>query len=411
MRKLSIFMVMVAALVCFYAAQASAEEKTIDQRVTALENGIGAWSFYGSARMDTFYQWSDKWYDAPNGTNQWSYWGQPVNSRIGATVNKGALGGKIEIGLTGDSSHDIRTRLIYGTYTVNDLTLLVGQDYSPLGGLSYSNQIYGSDTDMQDYGIIDELRVPQIKISYKGLEVAFIDPINQASADYFRPDFIDDDGELVDPKTGDEVLLPHVELKYGMATDKFFVDLFGGYGTFKEKSDYPGVDPKKVTAHAYGANVGVTLDPAYASIHLYRAVNPNQLGLTDDVSANCFIDENEDMHNSRTVGMAAMAGFKVNDKVNLEAGIAYIANKVRQYDTYELGTDDDGDPIPVATTKGRFANRAKTAYVQAVINVASMNGAKFVVVPEIGFFDEMKDSDGDPEGSFNYAGMRWMINF
>jgi hypothetical protein len=385
MRKLGILLAIMATLVFFYAAQASAEDKTVEQRLSALENSVGAWSFYGSARFATFYEQHDDvpWYNDADGNfdfndnDKISKWGQQSNSRFGANVNKGALGGKVEIGLAPDSGTQIRTRKIFGTYTFNDCTLLIGQDDTPLGDFG-SGQVFSGDLGLQDFGIMDENRTPQIKIKYKGFQIAFVDVRDTAGDDL--------GASLVGTNATTQVLLPHVELRYTMSTDKFYTDLFGGYNWYTVKADE---FRKDVNAFAGGVDFGVTLDQVYANATFYAARNGKELGIIQSGQIGAIIDANGVIKNSQDLGCAVVLGFNIQ-KVTIEAGYGYVESKNDEFNNVD---------------------NAQDMYLQAVIPVAAMNGAKFTIVPEIGIIDNMQDATNQSEGSARYAGAKWQIDF
>ncbi len=96
------------------------------------------WSFYGSARMTTFYDSvSEEKAGFDDGDTTWN---QQGNSRLGATVKAGNIGGGFEYG-TG-----INLRKLYGTYNFGSGQILIGQTYTPVN-MFYSNQVYGGDTE------------------------------------------------------------------------------------------------------------------------------------------------------------------------------------------------------------------------------------------------------------------------
>ncbi|MBC8247466.1 MAG: hypothetical protein H8E81_07765, partial [Deltaproteobacteria bacterium] len=92
------------------------------------------WSFYGSARMATYWIGDDPGGDGESDEGlQWSLAG---NRRIGANVKNGAIGDRFEYG-TG-----VNVRHLYGTWDFGNGVLLIGQAYTPLGSYFYSNQVF-----------------------------------------------------------------------------------------------------------------------------------------------------------------------------------------------------------------------------------------------------------------------------
>ena len=383
MRKF-IGILLAVGLLFAFSAPVFAADKTVEERVKALEDTIGAWSFYGSARFATFYETSDDDFndsygltDLNGADDKTTRWGMAGNSRIGARVKKGDFGGRFELGLK--ENQGIGTRLMYGTYTFNDITVLFGQDYAPLGDWGNSNQVFSWDNDMAGWGIIDENRVPQVKISYKGLQVAFVKNIGADTCGLSEDD----------AKT--EVLIPHLEVKYSLATDKFFADVFGGFNSYKVKyEDATTSFDKTVSAYALGVNGGVTLNPVYANAMVWMARNGKQLGLNQANAAGAQIDTTGDITNDKDLGFALVAGINLQ-KVTVEAGYGYVQS--------ELDAD------------GAEKDDAQNYYLQAVIPIAEGNGAKLTVVPEIGVIDYMDDASGADEGSATYFGAKWQLDF
>jgi hypothetical protein len=272
----------------------------------------------------------------------------------------------------------VTTRLMYGTYAFNDVTVLFGQDYAPLADWGNSNQVFGVDNDMADFGEMDEARVPQIKIKYKGFQAAFVDP----------RDTIDNIAGSTAPDAHTQTVLPHLELKYSVASDKFFGDIFGGANTYKVNGT--GLD-KNVNSYALGLNGGITMSPIYANAMVWMAQNGNQLGLLQADAAGAFIDANGKTHNDNDFGYAVVVGGSVQ-KVNIEAGYGYVQSKNSAVGTGHI-------------------NNAQNYYLQAVIPVAEKNGARFSITPEIGMFDFMKDASGNSQGSAKYIGAKWQVDF
>ncbi len=405
MRKLIVFL-LAAGLVFVFSAPAPAEDKTVEERVKALEDTVGAWSFYGSVRFATFFQESSKNFSDTEGAfnlegpdQKTTQWGIAGNSRLGATVNKGDFSGRVELGLK--ENQGIGTRLIYGTYTFNNVTLLVGQDYAPLSDWGNSNQVFYWDQDMAGWGIMDESyntggRIPQIKIKWRGFQVAFVetkpadgpgDPnISQCGLDGVV------NGKSVQTAVSDvtkQAVLPHLEVKYSAVTDKFFGDVFGGAGTYKIKAASIGLD-RDINSYAVGINGGVTISPIYANATVWTAENGKQMGLHQADSIGAVIDSTSGkLYDDREFGWAAVVGVNIQ-KVTVEAGYGF----VKSHNSFFTHDDD-----------------FQTYYLQAVIPVAANKSAKFSVTPEIGWVDYMKDFNGNPQGSAKYAGVKSQIDF
>lgn len=322
------------------------------------------WSFYGSARMSTFYD--D--YDEEAGNDADTTWNLQGNARIGATAKAGAIGGGFEYG----SGPNLRK--LYGTWNFGAGELLVGQTYTPLGSMFYSNQVWGSDEDLLSIGQCYNGRVPMLQLSMQGFKVALIRPSTSAVAGL----------------TGDiDTTFPKLEMSYSIKQDMFFVDVYGGFQTYEIEV---GDETYDVNAYVGGVGGGVNLGPAYIKLNGYYAVNHGNYGLYSGVNsvAERFAVYNaadDDITDAKSMGGLAVLGFKASDMLTFEAGCGYIE--------HELDIDD------------AEKNDAMSYYGNVTINIAP----GFFIVPEVGMVDWMDNSAGVDEGSNFYAGAKWQINF
>jgi hypothetical protein len=326
------------------------------------------WSFFGSARMSTFYQ--D--YDEEAGDDADTTWDLQGNARIGANVKAGAIGGGFEYG----SGPNLRK--LFGTWNFGAGELLVGQTYTPLGSMFYSNQVWASDEDLLSIGQCYNGRQPMLQLSIQGLKLALVKPNNPGVAAI---------GGDVD------TLLPKVELSYSLKTDVFFMDVYGGFQTYEIETPAETYD---VNAYVGGIGGGVNLGPAYVKLNGYYARNHGQYGLysganpVKDGSRDVGYDPVEDdLIETDSIGGLAVVGFKASDMLTFELGCGYIQHE----------RDDDDD----ATDK----NDAMSYYGNVTINIAP----GFFVVPEVGVVDWADDALGNDEGSMTYFGAKWQINF
>lgn len=142
---------------------------------------IGAdWSFYGSARVTTF---GEAVIDTGDGETQTSnYYKLQPNSRFGATAKDGDLGGTFEVGVgsvvsdaaTGAKTDAIVIRKLFGTLKISDnVSVLLGQDFTPIN-FANNNQVWGGDNNLYKQGAISEGRLPQIRVTALGANVALL---------------------------------------------------------------------------------------------------------------------------------------------------------------------------------------------------------------------------------------------
>jgi hypothetical protein len=383
MRRL-LALLLVAGLTFIVSAPASAIDQETDARIKALEQSFGAWSLYGSARFETFYQSTDKKYDdgymglglqPDNEVTQWAL--SPI-SRVGAKVNKGNLGARVEFGVNNSSP---TTRLMYGTYKSGDLTIIFGRDWAPLSDWTVSNQQYYAENDLAGFGVIDKGRASQIKFRFKGLEVALVQPVTN-DLNSSTPNF----SAKVD------VVLPTLEARYQLylVPDKFFIQPFVGANTYKV--EVAEGTKKDITPWTAGLNAGLNVKPVYLNAMGWYAQDGKQLGLNIADALGAYWDAvNSKVIDEKNMGFAVVAGVAI-DKYTVEAGYGNVSSK---WDSGPKGTDKD---------------KAQSYYVNVTIPLV---GDNFFVVPEVGVIDEKNDIRGGAEGNgkITYWGAKWELDF
>ena len=403
MRRLFI---MVLAMACtgLITVPARAEEKTVEQRLTALEDVLGGMKLYGSIRFATFYETSSSRLTSDsdnvtkiNTTRQISgpdqritQWDLYNGSRVGLIADrKDGFGGRVELALKNNDA--VSLRLGYGTYTCpGGATFLIGQDFTPLSEWDYSSQVFNGDNALAGWGMIDTdgKRLTQVKVKWNGLQVALVNQKTSTSTSFASTP------SNSGISTSTEVVFPHVEAKYRYSAGMFFGDIFGGYGQYKVDSASVDID-RTVRSYAAGTGCGVKLDPAYVKGMVWTAVNGKQLGLHQANAAGAALDSAANGYsviNDRDLGFAAVAGVKVST-VTMEAGYGLVSSK--------------------KPTSAYCNDKARNYYLNANIPVAQnvLKTASFSIVPEIGVYDYMKSSTGAEEGRISYAGSKWQINF
>ncbi len=370
MRKLLVFL-LAAGLLFVFTAPVPAADKTVEERVTALENTLGAWSFYGQARFSTFYEDMNLDADTDDAGTTWDLQG---NARIGATVTKDKIGGAYELGVDDDAA--VSTRKLFGTYDFGTGKVLFGQDSTPLGSMFYSNQVYSTDTDLLGWGQLYGGRVPQVKIMVKGLEVALVK--NKAAS-------------TLNADSGDvDVVLPKLEIRYNLKQDKFFADVFGGFSSFKIEDIVIGTDnygDETVNAWALGIGGGLNLDPAFIKASIYMGQNVKSAGWSNQDAAGALFDADGGLIDEDNFGGLLVIGSKI-DVYTVEAGFGYVSSK--------------------QDVSGAKANTAMAYYLNCTVPVYG----GFFFVPEVGFLDYGDGADGEDEDKdTTYFGAKWQINF
>lgn len=321
------------------------------------------WNFYGSARVSTFWQDSDK-------DDQFDFSeGLQSNARIGAKVKvSDELTGRFEYG-TKDG--DANIRLLYGAWNFGSGTLTVGQDYTPMY-LPVSHQVWGDDNGLHGYGDPYPSRHPQIKLKFDGFQIAAI----STNTKYY------DSTSTSIKSSNTQVVIPRIEVSYGINMgSNAGIDIAAGYTTF-EYNDDEDVDSYVIlirstvqiagfnlgTVAFYGQNAGNLVDcttgggdrgEGYAMI--------NAAGQVDDVE---------------NYGAEIVAGYTFNDMFAVEAGLGCMQG--------EYDSDSSGD--------GVFAY-----YVQVPITLAP----GVTITPEVGVIDYYEEGQDE----ITYVGAKWQINF
>lgn len=324
------------------------------------------WNFYGSARMSTFYTDKDEDYTGTGFSSKDLTWNLQGNSRLGATVKAGDIGGGFEFG-TG-----VNVRKLYGTWNFEGGQILVGQTYTPVNAF-YSNQVAGGDTDLLPYGGIYDGRHPMIQLKVGGLKIALVEP----STDALAQDFV-------------ERKIPEFQASYDLKAGPVALKILGGYCQY-DTVDSLTNNSYDVTSWIVGAGIAFASGPFYANGNIYTGRNLGPFGMwQQSVYDDPLFDGNE-YKDADTIGFIGVLGFKVTDAFTLEAGYGHIQSKT---DAFGISFEDP----------------AQSYYVQAVITIAK----GFCIVPEVGVFDDKDVSIGPlsfPEGKETYLGLKWQINF
>ena len=373
MRKLLACMA-AAGLILALSAPVSAEDRTLEERVSALEQLFGTWSFYGSARVGTWYEDSNLGPDSDDAGTTFDLQG---NSRIGATVTKDKIGGAFEFGVD-DDGRAVTTRLLYGTYDLGPAVVLFGQDYTPLGSMFYSNQVWGEDYDLLGFGQIYGGRLTQVKLMMKnGLEVALVE--NDSAS------ILNAEGN-----SDEDVIIPKIEVRYHIEQDAFFADLFGGFSTFEVEDVTRGgtnYGDETVNAWALGVGGGLNLDPAYIKAQVYMARNAVNFGLSHIDGDGAFFDDTGSLVDEDNLGFSVIVGTMI-DKYTVEAGYGYVSS------------EPDASGFDKDTAMAYYAN----------VTIPVYDG--FFFVPEVGFIDYADGPDGsDEDRDTTYFGAKWQIDF
>jgi hypothetical protein len=351
MKKLFVLLAAVAFVVAFTGPAFSAE-----------------WSFYGSARMSTF--WTDRDYgdgnvpgieDADDDFDfEHDLYG---NSRIGANV-------KVSDNLTGrfEYSSTPGLRLLYGEYDFGGWKLGIGQNYQPFG-FFYSSQGFNGDANMLGTGGVYTGRDPAVWAEFGGFKVSLM-KVNVASV-----------GEA-----DTDITFPQIQAGYNFDIAGFKLKLAGGYQAYDvvDAND----DDDDLTAWMVAIGASYNMGPFYIAGDYWTGMNTGNLGQATfgnapDISASADADGVLD---NDSWGFLIVAAFTLSDMLRFEAGYGMAQ-----------GDLDDADSEDETTSY----------YLNCKINLAK----GLFITPEIGYYDLADNSAGDDEGDILYYGLKWQINF
>ncbi|UCF84605.1 MAG: hypothetical protein JSV50_02950 [Desulfobacteraceae bacterium] len=368
MKKLFVLLAAVAFVAAFTAPAFAAE-----------------WSFYGSARMTTF--WVDEdfgdFLNAAGADDDLDLTHTlQGNSRIGANVKvSDNLIGRFEYG-TG-----VNVRLLYGEYNFGNFKMLVGQDYGPVN-IFISNQVCpisgGGDDDMLPYGGVYGGRNPMVAFKFGGFKLAFLTPKSQSSG------YIDPVNLVTWSGAETDVTLPKIEASYGLKLGGVSLSLQGGYQTF----DLVNFADREESVDAYilALSAKYSAGPLYLAGNVYTGENLGNYGIGFGRkpldTAGLYVDPtgSADVLDNDAFGFLLVAAFTANEMLRFEAG----------YGQAECEMDRSLDKDEIAAM-----------YVQAQITFA----AGVHITPEIGKIDYKDNMFKADEGSSTYYGLKWQINF
>jgi hypothetical protein len=368
MRKLFVLLAAVAFVATFTAPAFAAE-----------------WSFYGSARIGTF--WVDEDFGDLNPYGKSVDWDDDFdlthslqsNSRIGAKVKvSDNLAGRFEYGTS------VNLRLLYGEYNFGAFKMLVGQDYTPLD-IFNSNQVYGGDAGMLPWGGVYSGRLQGIKFTIGSFQIGFYTPSSNSSG------YIDPVNGVTWSGAETDVTIPKIEAKYGLNFGGLGLSLHGGYNSF-ELVNFAD-DDESVDSYIVALRATYAAGPFSVKANVYTGENLGNYGFNFGAkpmdSAGLYVDPvtgQGDVLDNDCFGWMIAASFAANENLKFEAG----------YGQAEADMD-----------RALNEDEASAMYVQAQITFAK----GVFIVPEIGQIDnECNMSDLD-QGETTYYGLKWQINF
>lgn len=411
MRKL-----MILAMAAFFV---------VAMTLPAMAQDKAEWAFYGSVRMWTGWEKdsSDTNRIATNpaaaaslaagtqrtaawtsGTNLLDdgdlIWAQQNNSRIGARVKAGNIGGRFEYGHgapalgaegSGTGADATFVRLLFGTWNFGPGTLLIGQDYTPIFyPISAMCGPSGGDCSGIGYGTPYSGRKDQIKLMFGGLSIALIEPQVTVTG---LPAVNDLDRSL-----------PKFEVAYQGAFGPVGFYVGGGWNTVDAvyANGLNGEKEFSVDSYTLGAAVKAAFGPFYINGAFQWAQNPGNYGLATNINGTTALLDQATaiaaggLHDTDYWCGMLVAGFKVNDMLSFEMG----------YSHQEASVDDY-----IANNNRTFDYETDAWFVMATISPTK----NFYIIPEIGvcdFNDEEYPGRADRDlGKMTWYGVKWQIDF
>lgn len=320
------------------------------------------WSFYGSARIATFQRNVDNYGTADTEDFDLDLQG---NSRIGANVNvSDELTGMFEFGV---SNSTVNTRHIYGEWDFGAGKFLVGQTDAPLSW-GYSNQVFDSDSNLNNQGVIDSGRKPMLRLTFGDFQIAAVKV---------------DTNDLGTGYTS-EASLPAFEAFYSISMDSLTFDFGAGYNSYDLIN--AGVH-YNIDSYVFSAGAKFQTGRVFMNGTFFVGENAGNL-----------IAISVDGDNSGDDGFAAISGGQVrdNDCMGYAVILGFVYNDMLTFETGYGYAETDLD--------GAASEDAEEAYyINATVTMAP--GVFFV--PEIGRFDGKETGDKET----TYFGAKWQINF
>jgi hypothetical protein len=383
------------------------------------------WSFYGSVRMWTAWESVDE--DTPPQLSSSGAAGSffPVgttkaraiaygttsegddevawllqgNSRIGANVKWGNIGGRFEYG----SGPNLR--LLYGDWNFGPGTLRIGQDYGAYFYLVSSMcGVGGAECNGIGFGSIYSGRTPMLKLIMGGfqfnLATASTTASFQGTGIPATPATLLLANNQTTAGTGftdTDQQLPKIEASYTFNLGPASIFVGGVYNRYKEVYNVANTEQDHtVDGFALGAGAKMGFGPFYVNLTAQYAKNPNNSGAgpyTVYPSVMLFNPATGQEEDSDYMAGQIILGFRLSDQIAFEGGFIY-----------QKGNVDSLAGL------GEIEQSTFTYYIQ--MNWSPVKNV--FIIPEFGIVDFDKidvQSTSLDYGKMTWLGIKWMINF
>jgi hypothetical protein len=368
------------------------------------------WNFYGSARLETWYDSRD-YSDylnpaAPAGANDTEDaildWSNESSQRFGANIKAENIKAQVEFSV---ADQGVSSRRLYGVWDFGAGKMKVGKDYTPVKQF-ISAQAAFEDLGLLGIGTAYGSRHAQLAFEFGGFNIALVNPST--------PQLLTPGGGATFATTAGDTtpILPKLEGAWGMSFDAFNFNLLGGYQYYSIGEVFDGTNYKdvEVTSWIAAGDAGFNFGPAYVKGALSYGENVGNAGWNlgslwstaaggvdvaglaggQNISGLAIYDGSSGTDDTTTWMAALVAGLKVSDMMTFEAGFGYRV--------------DDPDN-----------NAWQDTAIYSVYGNATIALAPGVyVIPEISYFNYDKGSfkaANDDAGDQIVIGGKWQIDF
>ena len=357
------------------------------------------WSFYGSARVSTFYvdrDYGDGVSASGQDDDQATQWFFQGNSRLGARVKADKVTGRLELALGqggdgGDTA--VSTRLAYGIWKFSDNAFLkVGKDNSPLSDF-ISSQMFDTDANLLGNGNFFGRRPAGLTLGIGEFELALLtnsygtdvgttaNGINGAGAGSGDPDSY----------------FPRLEASYMLNLGAGYIKPFAGWQYYTVETNGAGniQDDLDVMSYVLGLSTSWNIGAFSIGGQLSYGMNQGNVtgwstGSNDRTSSSAYLSTSgRNIKDVYTLQALLVPALKFSDTLRFEAGFGF-----RQ---------DNADDAPGYSQK----DEVWVTYLQAMITLAP----GVFLCPEVGYYDYMDGVNGRDQGNQWYAGAKWQIDF
>ena len=375
------------------------------------------WSFYGSERLATWYNYKDfgKNQVAGQDNDAGTQWYLQTNSRFGAKIKADKVTGQIELATTAsttDSAGDgtVNTRRAYGVWKFTDNAWLkVGKDYSPVTDF-VSSQAYDADNSLYGNGEFYGRRPQGLTLGLGNFEIAFLTPQqgNTGGIGSTTTGILSAASTTAltqTNSTGDpDVYFPKLEASYKLTFASGYIKPFGGFQYYQVKSGDPAQNVQDdidiyswvlgassvwdIGAFSLGGQVNYGMNEGISAWSMgYNAGSTS--ATTYNTALPVLKNNGKGVADVYTLQAMIVPSLKFTDTLRFQGGLGYRMDNADGAPGY---SQPDGSWV---------------GYVQALITLAP----GVYLLPEVGYIDYMDDRAGADQGYKWYAGAKWQIDF